>query len=180
MIEQALGSRQEFFVQRAGGYGYQVKPGQLRACLEELSTGTATLNQQCASGFFAFERACASHVFPRAQALKGQLVGPITLACSLFAEERAFLFEESHLDAVSRLVEHLALWQMYLLQQWKLPVICFLDEPCLALLTREPFQQEAGRAIQALRKVIATMQAAGILVGNTGPHGFCLRVFAYQ
>ena len=54
---------------------------------------------------------------------------------------------------------------MQRLQQWKLPVICFLDEPCLALLTQDPFRQGASGAIQVLRTVIAMLQAAGILVG---------------
>lgn len=44
-------------------------------------------------------------------------------------------------------------------------MICFLDEPCLALLTREPFQQRASDALQALRRVVTALQAAGILVG---------------
>ncbi|MBV9229229.1 MAG: hypothetical protein JOZ18_07940, partial [Chloroflexi bacterium] len=165
MIEQALGAKREFFVRRKGTYGYQVKPGLLRTCLEAFSTGTAQLHEQCASGFVAFEQACASHTFTQAQALKGQLIGPITLACSLFSEERAFLFDQDCLEAVSRWVTRLALWQAHRLQQWKLPVICFLDEPCLALLTREPFQQRAGFAILALQTVITTLQAAGILVG---------------
>lgn len=165
MLDQVLDLRSSFFVSRATGYGYQLKPGLLSACLQAFLAGDATLHPDSAAGFFAFERMLASGAFTRAQALKGQLVGPVTLACNLFTEEAAFLFDPECLHALGQHIVHLALWQMRRLQQWQLPVICFLDEPCLALLEHEPFKQMATVALQTLRSVIVQLQAVGILVG---------------
>jgi hypothetical protein len=89
----------------------------------------------------------------------------MTLACHLFDGEQAFVFNGPYLVAVSRYLARLTLWQMQRLQQWNIPVICFLDEPCLALLARDPFQHIAGQVMQAVRHVVATLQAAGVLVG---------------
>ena len=165
MIEQALGACWICLVPHEIGYGYRLKPGQVQVCLDELSKGTAVLDEHAATGFFAFEQAVKAGVFKRARALKGQVVGPMTLACHLFNGEEAFVFNGQALTTVSQYLARLALWQMQRLQQWNIPVICFLDEPCLALLARDPFQHVAGQVMQALRDVVATLQAAGVLVG---------------
>jgi len=145
MIEQALGACWRFFVPCEIGYGYRLKPGQRQVCMDELSRGVAVLDEHAATGFFAFEHAIKAGIFQHARALKGQLVGPMTLACQLFDGEEAFVFNEYSLTVVSRYITRLALWQMQRLQQWKIPVMCFLDEPCLALLARDPFQHIAGQ-----------------------------------
>jgi hypothetical protein len=165
MIEQALGPRSAFFVPRKTGYGYRIKPGLLRVCLHELLDGIAALDEHAAAGFFAFEQAVEAGMFIRAQALKGQLVGPITLACNLFDGEHVFVLNQEYLAAVSRAIARLALWQVQRLQRWNVPVFCFLDEPCLALLTHDPFKHMAAQAVEALRNVVTTLQAAGVLVG---------------
>ena len=165
MIEQTLGPRANFLVPRSVEYGYRVRPGLLSPFLRELQTCIASLDERYAAGFFAFEQAIATELFPRARALKGQLVGPITLSCMLFNEERTFLLSQECLDAVSHYVTRLALWQAQRLQQAGLPVICFLDEPCLALLDSAPFQSAAEQAMQALHDVVTALQAAGTLVG---------------
>jgi len=165
MIEQALGPRNTFLMPRKVGYGYHVKPGFLKVFLHELREGVAALDEDMATGFFAFERAIQAGVFNRAQALKGQLVGPITLACMLFSEEHVFVLDQECLSAVTSFIARLAVWQVQRLQQWSLPVICFLDEPCLALLTHDPFKQIAAQALEALHEVVMTLQATGTLVG---------------
>ncbi len=165
MIEQMLGSRIDFLTPRLAEYGYRVQPGLLQSFLQELQTGIASLDERYASGFFAFEQAVTAGLFPRARALKGQLIGPITLACMLFNEERVFLLDQEHLAAVSHYVTCFALWQAQHLQQAGLPVICFLDEPCLALLNHVPFQAVTEQAAQALHSVVTALQAAGMLVG---------------
>jgi methionine synthase II (cobalamin-independent) len=165
MIEQALGASWRFFVPHEIGYGYRLKSGQRQICLDELSREDVALDEHVAIGFFAFEHAINAGIFRQARALKGQLVGPMTLACQLFDREEAFVFNEHSLTAVSRYITRLALWQMQRLQRWNLPVICFLDEPCLALLAHDPFQHLAGQVVQMLRDVVATLQAANVLVG---------------
>jgi hypothetical protein len=165
MTEQALGAHRAYFVPRKTGYGYRLMPGQMQTYLDELSKGTAVLDESSAAGFFAFEQAVKAGVFQQARALKGQLVGPMTLACQLFDGEEAFVFNEDSLTAVGRYITRLALWQMHRLQQWNLPVICFLDEPCLALLAHDPFQHNTEHIVQTLRDVVVTLQAANVLVG---------------
>jgi hypothetical protein len=85
----------------------------------------------------------------------------MTLACHLFDGEQAFVFNDHSLMVVSQYLARLALWQMQRLRQWKIPVICFLDEPCLTLLALHIARQ----VMQALCHVVATLQAAGVLVG---------------
>lgn len=165
MIEQALGARWTFFVPHEIGYGYRLKPGQVQVCLDELSKGTAVLDEHSAIGFFAFEQAVKAGVFRHARALRGQVVGPMTLACHMFDGEEAFVLNGRYMTAVSQYLARLALWQMQRLQQWNIPAICFLDEPCLALLARDPFQRVAEQVIQALRHIVTTLQAANVLVG---------------
>lgn len=163
MITQTLGPRTDFLT--AAGYGYRVKPGQLNALLQELHTCIARLDERYAAGFFAFEQAVAAGLFKGARAVKGQLVGPITLACTLFVEERALLLKQEHLAALGNYVARLALWQARRLQLANLPVICFLDEPCLALLNHVPFQSMAEYAVQVLHDVVTSLQGAGVIVG---------------
>lgn len=165
MIEQTLGPRTDFLVPRFAEYGYRVQPDLLQTFLQELHTCIASLDEHHAAGFFAFEQAIVDGLFSRARALKCQLVGPMTLACMLFNEERAFLLDQECLTAVCHYVTHLALWQARRLQQAKLPVICFLDEPCLALLNHAPFQSVAEQAEQALHDVVTSLQAENVLVG---------------
>lgn len=165
MIEQTLGPRSNLLVPRSAEYGYRVRSGLLQPFLQELHTCSASLDERYAAGFFAFEQAVAAGLFPRARALKCQLVGPITLASMLFNEECVFLLDQEHQAAVSDYVTRLALWQAQRLQQASLPVICFLDEPCLALLNHAPFQAVAEQAVRALHDVVISLQAAGVLVG---------------
>lgn len=166
MIEQALGDYISFFTARQAGYGYQILPGKKAECLQDLCSAEVGFSVETASGFFSFEQALADGQFKRAQAIKGQCIGPITLACQLFADEKQpFLFDQECLQAIGQYVTRLALWQTRRLQQWGLPTLCFLDEPCLALLSTAFYQPIAKQAYQELQNTVAMLQAEGVLVG---------------
>src|SRR5260370_31838927 len=124
MIEQALGPRSAFFVPRKTGYGYRLKPGLLQVFLHGLHDGIAALDEHSAARFFAFEQAVEAGAVNRAQALKGQLVGPITLACHLFDGEHVFVLNKEYLAAMSRAIARRALWQRHSQPPWNTPVIC--------------------------------------------------------
>jgi hypothetical protein len=165
MIEQALGSGSIFFLPRQGSYGYDLRRGSKPECWHHFRYGKSELTPQTAAGFFAFEQGLASGMFAQAQALKGQGVGPITLACQLFSDNQPFLFEQEALSALSEYVMRQALWQTRWLQRWKLPTLYFIDEPCLALLETEPYASVQEQAMCALRNMIKALQALGVLVG---------------
>ncbi|WP_201360167.1 hypothetical protein [Dictyobacter formicarum] len=165
MIEQALGSGISFFVPRRTAYGYALRIRSRQACLRHLSQGDAALTEQTAAGFFAFEQALASGLFPHAHALKGQCVGPLTLACQLFSGDQPLLFDPEALSALATHVTRQALWQTQRLQRWRLPTLCFLDEPCLALLDTEPYLSVRSQAVMLLRGVVQAIQRSGVLVG---------------
>jgi hypothetical protein len=165
MVEQAMGSADSFFLPRQGSYGYDLQRGSKLACWHYFRHEKNELTQQRAAGFFAFEQGLASGMFAQAQALKGQGVGPITSACSLFSDGHPFLFEQEALSALSEYVTRQALWQVGRLQRWQLPLLYFIDEPCLALLETEPYVSVQEQALRALRDMIQALQARGILVG---------------
>jgi hypothetical protein len=165
MVEQALGSGAACFLPCQQDYGYDLRHGFQQVCWHHFRCGESELTPQTAAGFFAFEQGLASGMFARARALKGQGVGPITLACQLFSDGRPFLFEPEALSALSEYVMRQALWQVGRLQRWKLPLLYFIDEPCLALLETEPYVSVQEQALQALGHVVKALQAQGVLVG---------------
>jgi hypothetical protein len=78
-IAQGLGCIADLVEPRAEGYGYQVKSGKIDLVLERLHGSSGELRDENASGFAAFEKALGSGAFGSAEAVKGQLEGPITL-----------------------------------------------------------------------------------------------------
>jgi hypothetical protein len=165
MIEQAPGSADIFFLPRQGSYGYDLRRGSQQACWYHFRHEKSELTQQTAAVFFAFEQGLASGMFAQAQALKGQSVGPITLACQLFSDGHPFLFKQEALSTLSEYVMRQALWQAQRLQRWHLPLLYFRDEPCLALLETEPYVLVQEQALCALCAMIEALQAIGVLVG---------------
>ena len=134
MIEQALGPFEHLLRPRCGTHGYTVRSGCMGEMLSRLSEAPAGLEPGRAAGFFAFEQAMHRRCLPDALALKGQLIGPTTLALNLFRGDgpgRAFA---DHAPLRSRLAEYLAraaAWQVERLAAFGLPVLISIDEPAL-------------------------------------------------
>ena len=133
-VEQTFGAFADLLRPRLDSYGYEVVPGQLAALLERLQQSPARLEPTRSAGFFAFEQAMAAGRFRHAVAVKGQVIGPLTLAWQLFAAGRPLITQPAYLAALGGYLTRLAQWQIDRLAQWGKPVLLFVDEPCLALV----------------------------------------------
>lgn len=149
---------------RPGHYGLAVVPGRLPALLEHLrSGGAAALEEDAATGFFAFERALAAGAFPAARAVKGQVMGPVTLAHCLFEGERSFAEDPARLQALAEHAAAQAAWQVRRLAGAGLPVLLVVDEPALCLAGR--LGAPAGVQLAAVQRVLAAARREGALAG---------------
>lgn len=164
MIEQAIGPFEQLLRPRCGTHGYTVRPGYMGEMLSRLSESPAGLEPGSAAGFFAFEQAMHRRRLPDALALKGQLIGPTTLALNLFRGDgpgRAFA---DHPLLRSRLAEYLAraaAWQVERLAAFGLPVMISVDEPALGF-TRFDVSDDFERVtVDALAIVLDAIRQAG-------------------
>jgi hypothetical protein len=146
------------------GAGYEVVPGRLAALLERLEQAPARLEPIRSPGFFAFEQAMAAGRFAHAVAVKGQLLGPLTLAWQLSAEGISLVTLPVYRAAIGRYLQRLAHWQMDRLMQWGKPVLFMLDEPGLALV---PSPSEAAHEglVAVLHDLLAALRRPGVLLG---------------
>jgi len=133
IVGQGLGIVEDLIEPREGGYGYQVKEGQLDSVLEILHRSNGELCPANAAGFGAFERALSSGRFGSAVAVKGQIEGPITLAAYLFHRGKPFLADPALFGAIAFHISQIINWQIDRLKAARLPVLLFVDEPALCL-----------------------------------------------
>jgi hypothetical protein len=153
----------DFLTRRnSGGYGFRIRPGQRANLVQRLEEADPGLDADRAAGFFAFENALDNNEFPRAVALKGQLIGPFTLAWQLFdADSAVTIIQEDaeHTDggelrrALGWYITRMALWQIERLERFGLPVMLCLDEPCLYLLHNHADSNTASPLIAMLEEV---------------------------
>lgn len=139
MVSQALGAAAQILPPREGWPWPVPDPVALLAAL------VPELRPEDAAGFFAFKQALDEGRFPKAEALKGQLVGPWTLASSLGRPELLEPLAE-HLAALAR-------WQLLRLQRFCLPVLIMVDEPALGSVPageRERAAAAIGRVFREL------------------------------
>lgn len=101
------------------------------------------------------------------RALKGQVVGPITLAGSLkLSTGITALYSEEFFDVIIKLMSMKALWQFTKLSKYGLPIIIFVDEPYLTSFGSAFMNISRERAISALNEVYETVQNYGALTGT--------------
>ncbi len=172
MIEQALLLFGDLLQRGAQTPGYDVLPGAESELARRLDDSPAELDTTRAAGFFAFERALYAGAFPQALALKGQIVGPVTLATQLRIQGRPLMDAHGQdvtggidlFRAVAWYVTRLALWQIERLQRWSRPVILMLDEPCLFLAAFR-LSPVARHVLPVLKESLTMIRAAGAIAG---------------
>jgi hypothetical protein len=167
IVGQSLGIVENLIEPRSGGYGYQVKEGQLDSVLELLHRSDGELSSANAAGFAAFERALLSGVFSSAVAVKGQIEGPITLAAYLFYKGRPFLDDQALFGAIAFHISQIIGWQIDRLKSAGLPVLMFVDEPALCL---DASVAGAVSEEQRLNTLAATLEGARIRGSYAGLH----------
>lgn len=159
-VEQGLVSVDDLLQPRPE-FGYDVHPRRLGELRDRLWRGPAGLDERCAAGLFAFERAVAAGAFPKAAALKGHLAGPITLAWSLSVNGAPAFHAPGLFAALTRHTARRAGWQARRLGRFGLPVLIFVDEPALCLADPD----RAGHLLEALDDVLDAIRGAGALAG---------------
>ncbi len=126
------------------------------------------ISPECAAGFYAMLDHLNNSPRKSLRAVKGQVVGPITLAGSMkLSTDITALYSEEFFDVIIKLMSMKAYWQFTKLSQYGLPVIIFADEPYLTSFGSAFMNISRGRAISALNEVYETVQAHG---GLTGTH----------
>jgi hypothetical protein len=164
MVAQTFSAFADLVRPRVNGSGYEVAPGQLAVLLERLEQAPVCLEPARSAGFFVFEQAMAAGLFARAIAVKGQLIGPLTLAGQLFAEGLPLVAQPVYRAAIGRYLQRLAQWQIDRLAQWGKPVLFCVDEPGLALVPW-PSNQTNEESIAVLHDLLATLRRPGVLLG---------------
>ncbi|HXW93662.1 MAG TPA: hypothetical protein VEK33_24140 [Terriglobales bacterium] len=174
IVGQGLGIVEHLIQPRNGGYGYQVREGQLDSVLEILHRSDGELSPSNAAGFGEFERALSSRIFSSALAVKGQIEGPITLAAYLFHKGKPFLADPALFGAIAFHISQIINWQIDRLKSAGLPVLMFVDEPALCL--DAPVANFVS-AEQRLNALAATLEGARIRGAYAGLHCCAARPF---
>lgn len=162
MITQSLSLGWRGLRRRDGTVSLFVDEADLPDFKAALRAAHPDLGDHEAAGFGAFRRAARAGAFPTATVVKGQLTGPMTLAWFVICADEPVIARPSVVEALADRVVHQATWQVRALRTLGLPVLIFLDEPALAVLT----QLGTGAwAAGVLREVCAAIRLAGAMVG---------------
>jgi len=134
--------------------------------LGALAEAEPDLPADAASGFYAFQHAAERGRFSQASALKGQLIGPVTLAQHLYrGKNRPFADHPQLIAALGRYLARLGHWQLNQLGQFDRPVVLFVDEPALGSRLTPAGEAGIGPALSALSTLLAELRQAGAVAG---------------
>ena len=123
-----------------------------------------SISDKFAAGLHAMRRYFPS--FPHLRAVKGQIVGPVTMAGNLKDSQGVAAFHDPTVfDAI---IKHLCLkarWQINSLSESKVPVILFVDEPYLSCLGAAFATIEKDSVIKSLREIFDNIKDSGATPG---------------
>jgi hypothetical protein len=126
------------------------------------------ISRDCAAGFYAMIERLAKSPQKSLRALKGHVVGPITLSGAIkLSTGITALYSEEFFEVITKLMAMKAYWQFTKLSQFGLPVIIFADEPYLTSFGSAFMNISREKAINALNEVYEIIQTHG---GLTGTH----------
>lgn len=164
MLPQTFGTHLRQFSALRGEHGFGIHASRAGKFFDTLERSEAAFDPAHATGFFAFIEACREGMFPSLRAVKGQLMGPITVACSLNADQVAFIDHPGYRSAIADYIVRLARWQTDALLKCASAVILVLDEAYLGVALRAvPARREV--LVDVLKSVILRVRRPGVLVG---------------
>lgn len=133
--------------------------------------GLFPISQDFSVGFMNMTRRLQQAKPETMTAIKGQIVGPITLAGSLKnTDDISILHDSTLFDAVVKLLTMKACWQLEKFSKFNVPMIMFLDEPYLssygsafASLKKEQIVNSLNEIFQAIhnRQSLAGIHCCG-------------------
>jgi hypothetical protein len=165
MVPQALAGLQPALDDSGARARFRVRPDRLKAFIRALSQTPAELDRDHAAGFFAFKNALAAGRFPHAVALKGQVLGPITLASHVFLGDRSFARDADLTRAITARISSLIRWQADRLGRQERPLILFVDEPGLAVVAGRILDEDFAHLRVGLALVLDAVREAGATPG---------------
>ncbi len=172
---------EEMCVQYAEGMPFfRLQPEQKRFYLETCEEGEVleslydryqkkdfsgtSVSERFAVGLYTMRRHFPA--FPKLRAVKGQIVGPVTMAGNLKDSQGVAAFHDPTVfDAI---IKHLCLkarWQINFLSDFNVPVILFADEPYLSCLGAAFATIEKDSVIKSLRETFDSIKDAGAIAG---------------
>ncbi len=124
------------------------------------------ISKKFASGFHAFIERLEQSDMAGIRALKGQIVGPITLAgITKDSNKIAAINNESFLDAIVKTLGMKAAWQLDQYKKFNLPRIIFVDEPYLSSIGSAFANIKHEQAVNSLNEIFEVVHERGALVG---------------
>ncbi|MFQ5861938.1 MAG: hypothetical protein ACE5IC_02345 [Candidatus Brocadiales bacterium] len=122
------------------------------------------VSPEYAAGLYVLEKHLPE--FKNIKALKGQIVGPITLAANLKDKEgTAALFNTTYNDAVIKLLCLKAEWQISFLSRFNLPVIIFADEPYLSCMGSAFATVSSDTIVNSFNEIFKSIKSFGAVAG---------------
>ncbi|MBI5125922.1 MAG: hypothetical protein HZA70_06790 [Planctomycetes bacterium] len=123
-----------------------------------------SISDKFAAGLHAMRRYFPA--FPHLKAVKGQIVGPVTLAGNLKDSQGVAAFHDPTVfDAIIKHLSMKARWQIDFLSGFKAPVILFVDEPYLSCLGAAFATIEKDSVIKSLREIFDNIKDSGATPG---------------
>jgi hypothetical protein len=164
MLPQTFGANMRHLVALRDEHGFGISASRAGKFFDALERSDAMLDPACAVGFYAFVEACRTGVFPSARAVKGQMMGPVTVACSISADSTLFIDNPGFRAGIADYIVRLARWQVDALLKCSNSVILVLDEAYLGVALRHvPARRDA--VVEMLKSVILRVRRPGVLVG---------------
>lgn len=172
---------EEMCVQYAEGMPFfRLQPEQRRFYLEACEEGEVleslydryqrknfsemAISDKYAAGLHAMKRHFST--FPNLRAVKGQVVGPVTMAGNLKdAQGVAAFHDPTVFDAIIKHLSLKARWQVDFLSVNKAPVVLFVDEPYLSCLGAAFATIEKEGVIKSLREIFDNIKDSGAVAG---------------
>jgi hypothetical protein len=164
MLPQTFGSHMRHLSPLRDEHAFGIGASRVGKFFEALERSDAVFDPSHAAGFFAFIEASRCRAFPSARAVKGQMMGPVTVSCSLYADHTAFIDHPGYRGAVADYVVRLARWQVDVLLKCSPSVVLVLDEAYLGVALRQSPGRRAA-IVDALKSVILRVRRPGVLVG---------------
>jgi hypothetical protein len=164
MLPQTFGPHMRHLMPLRDELGFAIPASRTEKFFDALERSDAAFDPAYAAGFYAFVEASRCGAFPSARTVKGQMMGPVTVACSLNADSTVFIDHIGCRKAIADYIVRLARWQVDALLKCSSSVILVLDEAYLGeALRRVPGRRDA--VVEVLKSVILRVRRPGVLVG---------------
>lgn len=132
---------------------------------DEEALGRFAASRESAAGLYAFLEQEPGR-FAGAVAVKGQVVGPLTVGFNLTAAGRPAYYDEQLREVIVKTLATSAAWQARTLARTGKPVLLFIDEPGVSIYGQSAYITVTREMIvNDLREMVQAVGAAGGLPG---------------